>query len=310
MSESKKHHYVPRFYLTGFTEPGTPDGLEPWLWHLGRGATAWKKRAPANVGFAAHFYRLDEPGPELDPLAAERLLSTIESNAKRAFDDLGSKRVLGLDKQKDFASFVAMMIGRSPMVRAIIETRLLAAGERLVDKVIDGWERNPTSFEEKSREFAERKGVPMAALTLDSFKSRKPRLVPPPDVIRVGGFTMYAKAMEWLLELDWQVAVTSGDDYFITSDLPVAVINPNRPERHFAGFFDPEAELSFPINRHMALMGLHGNRRRSWWTPDRDWIAEINLRTYASGMGEAFAPSMVFPGVERVEGLHGGIAGR
>ena len=62
MSEPRKHHYLPQFYLRGFCDPNVPEGQEPWIWVADFKERQIERRAPKNVGRAANYYAF--PGVE------------------------------------------------------------------------------------------------------------------------------------------------------------------------------------------------------------------------------------------------------
>lgn len=73
---ARKHHYVPRFLVAGFTETGTAEGVLH-VTNLRDGRT-WKS-TPKGAGHQRDYYRVDMPG--LEPDAFETELAKIEANA-------------------------------------------------------------------------------------------------------------------------------------------------------------------------------------------------------------------------------------
>ncbi len=64
---ARRHHYLPRFYLAGFTADGKKDD---WLYvfDLESGNPKPRKQRPDKVGFVCDLNRLDWPGLPLDYL--------------------------------------------------------------------------------------------------------------------------------------------------------------------------------------------------------------------------------------------------
>lgn len=71
--EPRKHHYVPRCWLAGFTETGEKDG-RLWVTDLSR-QKQWAS-TPDNAGHIRDFYRLSDPAP--DPVVVEKFFSALE----------------------------------------------------------------------------------------------------------------------------------------------------------------------------------------------------------------------------------------
>jgi hypothetical protein len=70
LSEPRAHHFVPQFWLAGFTETGQKDG-RLWITDLKKGKQ-WKS-TPRKAGHRRDFYRFSDP--QLDPVAAEKAYS-------------------------------------------------------------------------------------------------------------------------------------------------------------------------------------------------------------------------------------------
>jgi len=43
------HHFLPKFFLKGFTDPDPPKGHTPFLWIYNFEERRWRKRSPANA---------------------------------------------------------------------------------------------------------------------------------------------------------------------------------------------------------------------------------------------------------------------
>lgn len=110
MKPSRKHHYIPRFYLTGFTQNNDPKDK---LWVIDQQDIKQFKAAPSKIAFETDFYRVDLPDVELD--AFEQGLAYFESKAADVI-----KRILSLNKIQDsndfniLINFIALIIARVP----------------------------------------------------------------------------------------------------------------------------------------------------------------------------------------------------
>jgi hypothetical protein len=103
--------------------------------------------------------------------------------------------------------------------------------------------------------------------------------------------------------MDWTFMITAGQDYFITSDCPVSIVNPSArsPEGGFASRF---IEVTIPFSRTIALV-------TSWENPDTmrfqpaspDVIEQINRRT-ALRARVLIAPKPSFPGSVDITAQH------
>jgi hypothetical protein len=73
--EPRRHHYVPRFWLAGFTDTGEKDGTL-WVTDLPR-KKQWQAK-PGSTGFINDFYRISEE--DLDPVIVEKALAEMEGD--------------------------------------------------------------------------------------------------------------------------------------------------------------------------------------------------------------------------------------
>ena len=73
MSEPKHHHYVPRFYLSRFTDSRSK------IWVLDKQENKVFPSTPNNIGGQNQFYRLDELAEhDIDPLEMEKQFADLE----------------------------------------------------------------------------------------------------------------------------------------------------------------------------------------------------------------------------------------
>ena len=71
--EPRRHHYVPRCWLAGFTDNGEKDG-RLWVTDVYR-QKQWPS-TPNSAGHIRDFYRLSDPAP--DPVVVEKFFSLLE----------------------------------------------------------------------------------------------------------------------------------------------------------------------------------------------------------------------------------------
>ncbi len=114
----RKHHYVPSFYLAGFTWSGSDeDRLN--VFDQGQ-IKAWSS-SPRNAGHSRDFYAIDL-GPGIEPTCFEsEVLAHVEGEASRVIHTaVKTKR---LPEGRDFdvlLSFVALTAARTPRIRRLV----------------------------------------------------------------------------------------------------------------------------------------------------------------------------------------------
>ena len=141
----RKHHYIPAFYLAGFTTSGSEDDR---LHVFDQGQIKSWPSKPRNAGHERDFYAV-EVGPDVDPATFEsKVLAPIESEfchvIRKCVED---ER---LTEGEDFGvllNFVAVMATRTPRTRRLVGqiTNLLVRSK--VQSVVatdEGWRESRT----------------------------------------------------------------------------------------------------------------------------------------------------------------------
>jgi hypothetical protein len=116
-NQPRKHHYVPEFYLAGFTESGTDDGR---LHVLDKEQLRQWSSTPKGAAHRRDFYAVDL-GPEHDPMFVERTLGSCEGKWSSVLRTVIDQQTLPQDESiADLLAFVAFMAVRVPRIRGQI----------------------------------------------------------------------------------------------------------------------------------------------------------------------------------------------
>lgn len=111
--ENFKHHYVPQFYLKGFTDS---DGLIHVTDKVLR--KRWRT-APRNVAWAPEFYKVDVSG--MDPMGIEKAFGQVEGQCASMLREVLTTREIPSGQNAEvLLNFVALSITRVPLIRAKI----------------------------------------------------------------------------------------------------------------------------------------------------------------------------------------------
>jgi hypothetical protein len=133
MTDAKKQHYVPQFYLREFVDPNTPAGQEPYVWVFAKNGKTVQRRAPKNIFWKTDLYTIDVEGKRHYEI--EKELSAIEA----AYADIVRKKIkrhlpLTAEEHVALCRFVATMLQRTIRQKENQESfydELLAQVERL-----------------------------------------------------------------------------------------------------------------------------------------------------------------------------------
>ncbi|PRH22464.1 DUF4238 domain-containing protein [Burkholderia multivorans] len=270
VSRPRKQHYLPQFYLRGFSDGGT---------HFHQIEKKTGKSFGARVADSAairDFHTLDFKDCP-DPDAFEKLLATVEGAIAPALSDLLLTERFSSDSRLAINRLTAMLMARVPASKAMVEQvtqevmRSVGIQLQMHGKLPDppiGFE-DALSFENLSIEVANWHLVKhMFSLAFDE------------DILHVVG------------RLQAELIKAPNGRQFITGDQPVAQFNGDaRPEESNGrgGLADPDTVLTLPLSSELALALYYGpakeNKPR---IASEDEIDEVNRRTIVMAVERLF----------------------
>jgi hypothetical protein len=112
---ARAHHYIPQFYLAGFTSSGSKKGA--LYVHDLKQIKGWLSN-PVDAGHQKDFYRINLPG--ISPDEIEKVLGLIETPASEVIKEIAAKN--SLPSGKNFGvlmQFIVLMTVRIPRLREI-----------------------------------------------------------------------------------------------------------------------------------------------------------------------------------------------
>jgi hypothetical protein len=264
--EPRKHHFVPKCWLAGFTETGDKNG-KLWVTDMAR-KRQWES-SPAKTGYIRDFYRL--PSPQADPVVVEKTLSQIESDVAPILKSIDrEQREPNEDELESLLWFMAIQWGRVPSFRPFILGVTDSIYREHVMKALvtrDSWAAylkevgvaadEPGADYEKMYEFVHSHQYSLSAendwYVLQAFEAAE-------------GIAPRLRARHWRTSF-------SPSGSFIASDNPVAM---DGPKGQMVGFEDAEIIL-YPLSRHVLLQGTLVPVRPPF--VNRKYIAHVNSFT-------------------------------
>lgn len=255
MSDPRKHHYIPRFYLANFS---LLEGKKHRLWVYEKGRKP-RKSTPVLEGCRKDFYSFLENGQRSTEV--EAWLSNLEAAVAPLIAVLvQSKRGPTPSERVSLAVFMGTLYTRTPLGRQLDECIVAPALTKRLKSVAN----NPAAFyklyaefnaEASSRELAEQARQEVLSGKSDALEASEPfRLA---SMIQVG--IQYG---EVLSGMDWQFVHSPENQHFITSDNPMIceVGDPVNPRAtHFrCGPNLPNAVAWFPLTSRVCLLMHRG----------------------------------------------------
>ncbi len=263
-AEPRRHHYVPRCWLCGFTDTSTQEG-KLVVTDLIR-KNQWVTK-PANVGFARDFYRLTDERIS-DPVLVEKALSRIESEIApilRLMDE--EHRGPTVEELEPLLYFIAIQWTRVPAFRPFILDVIDAVSyERLSEYL-----KSPKTWERALRKAGIPSDAPGAEYDRmkEFYAAKAYTLSAPTDWYMKRAFKAAEDVLPSLRKRLWSTFI-SPTGSFIASDSPVVLEGPRDVK---VGFENAEL-ITYVVSRHVTLWGTLWPIQRP--LVNRKFIAKMN----------------------------------
>ena len=288
MSEPRQHHFIPAFYLAGFTDTGTRDGTL-YVYDYPR-----HRHYSAKPDIAARerdFYRVYEPNE--DPNIIERDLARVESDLTPLLVNvLATGNVRSGHELSELLSLVALIHARGPKARRAISLAVERTMRTKFEAGVvtpDQWEtmvaaevragvdpNRLSSYDEAVRLVAQRRWYPQA-----------------PNVLKTGLMPEAQQVIFAVLaERKWSLArADAGTGGFICSDTPLAWCEPGRGGG-VTRLDDPSAVITCPLSKDFALITRQD--RQGTYRAEPTVVGWVNARTMFLSMGILYAAGETF----------------
>jgi Protein of unknown function (DUF4238) len=296
MSEPRQHHLLPEFYLAGFTDSGTRDGLlHVFNYRRGR---RYRVR-PRQATRERDFYRIEIPGEDRNIL--EKDLSRLEGELAPTLRRVTETDVVRYEDLADLLSFASMVHVRG---RRGLDRVYLGLEEKMRSRLEDGslsrdeWERIVDAHR--------REGIdPSTQLAYEKARRRAAdgvwSPVAPKELVLGLLPEMQRANYDALVPHVWSLAVARSDaGKFICSDSPLTWFM-RMPWEH--GFREDErlenqdVTVTFPLNKKLALITRpydRGQKERYRCEATSHVVAWINSRTHLGSLGTLYSMSEDF----------------
>ncbi len=274
MSDPKKHHYVPEFYLKGFCRDGK-------LWVYDRERDVYDHLPPESLGIKKNFYAFTDENGKRD-VSAEKELSRVESAAARIISKFEAGQQITLKEKCDLALFVSLMRYRVPDFEQEYE--------EWHDTVLKALHKEMfPSVEAVEGEIARQGKEPDEDLTRDIFemvrderydvRTNKPYYIA--QMLDLG-----LKTAEQLANMRWLIVRAPEKAAFITSDDPFLLIPPRSYDPEISpygvGITTPGAHKNVPLTQEIYLCIQDEGVEMAYWQADRQAMRAINQDTARS----------------------------
>lgn len=256
LPQAKAQHYIPKFYLKGFTDKVGA------LWVCEKFKPI-RKSTPKKEAHRPDYYTHSEAGQRDE--TAEDVLKGTECRAAPIIKKLANPQYLLTPSNAcNLIVFVAFMFARVPSWREYLDT--------IIEKLIKQNHQNVASDKEKFQnlwtEFERTQEKPLAT---DGESIRQYLLKGQFDLeqtstaFNLGAMFVSARRIDEILQgFGYEALFAPEQKFFMTSDCPVYTLKPDgkRYATIGAGFDWPDIEVYFPLNKRACLHLKRGLRPR------------------------------------------------
>jgi hypothetical protein len=290
MAETRRHHFVPQFFLGGFTIAGGKEGKLFVIDFETR--KQWPAR-PKDVANERDFYRVEIAG-EKPTIIEDAFAQGIESATAPIVDVINSRRAL--PKGEDLSTllrFITLLALRGPLWRktmikglndlshgiwsAVLSSR--EAFEAAVRKIPDGETLLKGTTYEEMKSF-----IQDTSFDSDTPENRN---------WYVGQtIKLVDTAFPFFADRTWSLLVAPEDaPDFVCTDNPVALSSTiHRPPMFPPGFASMDSVITVPLGRRILMRGIFGGRSAAI-SVDARTVAGLNSLAIMQGVRFTYSSS-------------------
>lgn len=282
---ARSHHYVPEFYLAGFTPSGARDDFL-FVRDL-ETKKGWRQR-PREAACEKDFYRVDVEG--LPPDAVEQDLAKLEGLCAAALArSIASMTLPTGETLEALVGFITLLVVRTPSFREMYvrQARDLA---RFTARFAIG---HPEAFKSFQEHLASEGRTLPEGVTQESLlafledESRYTIEIPQLWVIK-NLLDMFQGLYPVIARRTWSL-VEATEEGFICSDNPVSLVATSDKVGRFFGFGNRDTEITFPLDRRLVLVGAFDGESRAVKV-GKVQVGALNLRTFQSARRFVYSP--------------------
>jgi hypothetical protein len=280
-NQPKAQHYIPNFYLKGFTD-------KRGRLRVYERAQPLRESKPKHEAYRPDYYTHSDAGQRDETV--EGLLKKIESLVAPIVRKLANPQyVLTAENSEYLVVFVSFMFSRVPAWREYLDRMAVAVARSVHVKTAS----DKTKFHQLCADFERKTGK-----AVGSYEDRRKHILEGDYRLtqESAGFNLSSMMksacflMDELANFDYQVLYAPTGKNFWTSDSPVFTLKPeNKREASVGmGFGWPGVEVYFPLNKH-ACLKLKRAQGSGGFQVTGQYVDDINRLTMATATRHLYA---------------------
>lgn len=246
-------HYIPQYYLSGFTQNSKP----PLIWVYKKGSSKVFATKIKNVAHETDYF----------PDNFETYLANdIEAPANYVLRKIRERKRITAKDKIALSNYMAVLWKRVPEGKKRLEERAPKVSDGIRKKLFEEIEELKIKNPSKANLLEKRrlKVEDILEKLKDDFPEEIWRSVIPPE--------MTPRMSKALSQMTWRFFVCEEPNAFLTSDNPVFIF------KHI-GIGNKDSELTFPISSYITLQAIWRLIDEGYFPANNQVVKEINRRT-------------------------------
>ncbi len=286
-----KHHYIPQFYLKGFSQD--QEHLHIFDKKAETDEARFRYQTTEAIAYKKHFYTYETNDHDKETL--EGFFCNIESLAQNAIEKLSQGGQLDRELRSYLALFIAFIWVRTPHFKS--ET--LGAQEELHEKMARMMFRvRPKKL---MREWAEKEGKTMTDAEIDDLidfatnpKRSKITMSFPQNYWIKEMLELADHFYPYLAVTDWQIIHAPNKYAFLTSDNPFMLIPTEKPDPFGVGLLTPGVRKIIPLRSDLLLVMHEPSEKPNLYHTEgtKEGFRKINELTVWNADRVIFSPDL------------------
>lgn len=217
MNRPKRHHFVPSFYLKGFTD------TDELIWVYDRKDKVYRKLKTEDVAVQKHYYTFTEKGGEKN-YEIEEYFSKVESLAKPIIDKISKKLPIDKSDKANLSMYVALQKTRVPLYQNENDEMITKVFKKLSEHLVTQ-DKAQSLIEERF----ENNGISVE--DVETFvKEGDYEIVVPREHSLFQSLGIATDIADYFFNMKWRFLHNIKKASFITSDNPFMLVPPDVDE--------------------------------------------------------------------------------
>jgi hypothetical protein len=251
MGTPKRHHYLPEFYLAGFTIDGQRSTS---FTVFDRDRAQFRFQTPKNTAVTGYYYAVEDETTGEKSMHVEELLAEVETETEPVIKKLEARETPTDEEKECLALFCALLHTRVPQfdraIQEMMDGGIKEVNRRFYSSVDDVKRHQEEWQQETQREPGLSPEEAFRMIQEGDYKVVEPRQ----NIIKLM-LELSAQLAELFLTMDWAIGHAPPGMSLLLTDSPLLLIPPTawQPSDRPFGLATPGAHKMVPLSRTTAI---------------------------------------------------------